>query len=676
MRHFISIFIVSLIGFFLILNSPSYGQTPLIPEPTECQWGDGQIKLISVDILENSEYQDELEFLHEFLDNMSIECEGGRGVKIRIKNKKVKNPYGIDGAYELIVDEEILIKSPSPRGVFYAIQTLKQLITIGENGSILMQKCEIRDWPAFEVRGFMHDVGRNFQSMELLKEQIDVLAFYKYSVFHFHVTDNHGWRLESKLYPQLQDSAATSRKPGKFYSQEEFVELFEYCEARHITLIPELDIPGHTQAFRKALGISTMNTPAVQTIICNLVDELCSLIPADRMPYIHLGTDEVWRKEEKVDPDFLVPIIRRVSDNNRKYISWWHGMKVPGDSTSIKQAWAQSEALEGHPLIDSRSNYINHLDPLAGMYRLFYQQPCRVPHGDEIYLGGILCCWPDNRVVDERNILRQNPVYPSMVFYSNSIWRGKAKSYGMDYWAKIPDKGTQECTEFEEFEEKVLIHKELYFSDKEFPYVRHTNIPWRIIGPFDFKDDVRRSFPVEDEIRDEYVVDGKTYKWREKAIYGGTVHLKHFFGFPGYVNVEEGTVYATTNIWSPVDQEVGFWISFHNWSRSGGRKGGPAPEQGEWTKDQPKIWVNGEEIAPPIWDNPGFEVRTLEIPFTNEDYCFREPSYIHLKSGWNKILLKVPHTKSSWKWMFTCIPVVSNGQNMSQMEGLRYRIAN
>ena len=68
---------------------------------------------------------------------------------------------------------------------------------------------------------------------------------------------------------------------------------------------------------------------------------------------------------------------------------------------------------------------------------------------------------------DERNILRQNPVYPSMVFYSNSIWRGKSKSYGTDYWAKPPEKGSSECEKFEEFEEKVLIHQELYFSEKE-----------------------------------------------------------------------------------------------------------------------------------------------------------------------------------------------------------------
>jgi hypothetical protein len=638
----------------------------LIPFPQEITWGAEKLSFNGIVIDAKGSFENEQKVLEEYFGKEV----NNQPITIKLINAGVINPHGFSGAYELRVENEIEIKAPDATGIFYGIQTLKQLInTDGETFNI--PKCVINDWPAFQIRGFMHDVGRNYQTPDLLKEQIDVLAAYKYNVFHLHITDDPGWRLESKIYPQLQSAEATSRKPGKFYTQQEFKDLVEYCRQRHITLIPEIDVPGHTAAFRKALGIKSMNSPEVQKIIMDLVDELCTLAPAEIMPYIHLGTDEVREPSELVDEDFLIPIIQKVHDNNREYISWWHGIRTPGDSTSIKQLWAQHEPLAGHPFIDSRANYINHLDPLAGIGRLFFQQPCRVEYGDSLRLGGILCCWPDDRVDEERNILLQNSVYPFMLTYSEAIWRG-VKSTGDKYWAQLPPVNSPEYQAYKEFENRLVVHRNKYFQGKEFPFVKNSHIPWKTIGPFNHNGDFEQTFEPEKEIKDSYIIDGKNYQWNEPDLYGGTVHLKHFFRFPSPIQEKEGTVYALNYIFAEKEQEVDFWIGFQNWSRSGGRRGGPTADIGEWHYTKPKIWVNDNEIQPPKWKQPGLGSNTPEIPFVDEDYYYRKPTKIQLQKGWNKFLLKIPQGGNSWKWMFTCVPVDIMETGVREIENLQY----
>lgn len=645
-------------------------QVSIIPKPQEINIENDILEFSSISILSNKEFENEVEFLKQYFAENGIPEYQKESIQISILKDKVKNPYNLDGAYSLSVSDEIIVQAPTATGIFYGIQTLKQLIEKKGN-RLTIRKCKINDWPAFKIRGFMHDVGRNYQSPELLKEQIDVMASYKYNVFHMHLTDNPGWRLESKIYPELQADEATSRKPGKFYSQDEIKDIIEYCRQRHITLIPEIDVPGHTEAFRLALGIQSMNSPKVQEIIMELIDELCALAPAEIMPYIHLGTDEVRERSEKVDKDFLIPLIRKISDNGRQYISWWHGIQTPGDNTSIKQLWAQYETLDGHPYIDSRSNYINHLDPLAGIGRLFFQQPCRAEHGDSLRLGGILCCWPDNRVDDEKNILKQNAVYPFMLAYSEAIWRG-VKSTGDLYWAQLPPVNSSEYNSFKDFESRLLVHRDKYFMGKEFPMVKNAHIPWKIIGPFNHRGNVSKTFQVENEIKNSYQIDGEEYVWRDTNLYGGTVHLKHFFGFPSPIQKKQGTVYALNYIYSEKEKEVDFWIGFQGWSRSGGRRGGPTPSQGQWHTTNPKLWVNDSKIQPPVWKQPGLAKDTHEIPFVDEDYFYREPTKIKLIKGWNKFLLKVPQGGNSWKWMFTCVPVKIDGNNVREVDGLKY----
>ena len=590
----------------------------------------------------------------------------------RIREDLPDVPYNQGEGYILnVTRDSVVLQATTAAGLFRGEQTLRQL-TSGNNGKTTIAGCRITDWPAFAVRGFMQDVGRNYMSLPFLKEQIDVLAFYKFNLFHLHLTDNPGWRLESKIYPQLKDSASMSRWPGKFYSQEEFLELVKYCRERHITLVPELDVPGHCEAFRKALGIETMQDPRVKVMLSDLIDELCNLVPPEEMPWIHLGTDEVWHDYERPAPDLLPHLMARVRENGREVVVWRPGQHVGNDSTSITQLWSSNgHPKSGHRYLDSRLNYLNHLDPLAGICQLYFDRLCGAPRGDSLRLGGILCCWNDNNVGKEQDIVIQNPVYPGIVTYSETSWKGQPADFGENYLARLPAPEDSLYGQFREFEERLTRHRDLYFSGKPFPYVKQTEIAWKIIGPFDHGGEVSRKFTVEDSLVDRYIVGGKEYVWTG-PYYGGTIHVRHFFGFPSWFDQTEGTVYALTNIWSPRDQKADCWIGFHDWSRSAGRRGGPFPAQGEWHNTSPKVWVNGEPVSPPVWKKPGVPAASDEIPVEDENYSFREPSEISLKNGWNQVLLKVPQGGKSWKWMFTFVPVDIHEGQARELPGIRF----
>lgn len=608
-------------------------------------------------------------------NNQSFKIDGNKTRIIqRIVSKLPEVPINQDEAYILKINaDSLVLQAKTQKGLFRGQQTISQL-TFTKVGKQFVSGCTITDWPAFQIRGFMQDVGRNFMSIALLKEQINVMAAYKFNVFHLHLTDNPGWRLESKKYPQLSSASSMGRRPGMYYSQKDFLDLINYCNDRFITLVPEFDIPGHCEAFRRAFAIDSMSDQRVKPILLDLIDELCNLVPKEKMPYIHLGTDEVWHKNEKPEPGLLSALEDRIRFHHREVIVWRPGQQIDSDKTSITQLWSSGgKPKEGHRYIDSRLNYLNHLDPLAGVAQLYFDRICMASSGDSLKLGGILCCWNDNNVNEEYDIIRQNPVYPGMLTYSETSWHGQPVDFGDNYLAKLPSPENPLYKEFQEFEERLTIHRDRYFQDKPFQYVKQSQIVWRMIGPFDNRGDLNRSYPVESGIQENYTIDGKKFSWTGPN-YGGTIHIWHFFGFPSLFSEKQGTVYATTNIWSPKDQEVGCWIGFQDWSRSGGRRGGPFPQQGQWHSTNPKVWVNGEMINPPVWKNPGLAEKTEEISFSDENYFFRESTKINLKKGWNTVLLKVPQGGTSWKWMFTFVPVRIENNQVKEIEGLRFSV--
>ncbi|MBR6714117.1 MAG: beta-N-acetylhexosaminidase, partial [Bacteroidaceae bacterium] len=144
--------------------------------------------------------------------------------------------------YKLSVTADaITITAVSKTGVIRAAQTLRQLAAATDDTYIA--GVEIADWPAFKLRGFMHDVGRSFISFDELKKEIDLLSRFKVNVFHWHLTDNQGFRFESKIYPQLNASSAMTRFAGQYYTQAQCTQLEAYAAERGITVIPEIDMP-------------------------------------------------------------------------------------------------------------------------------------------------------------------------------------------------------------------------------------------------------------------------------------------------------------------------------------------------------------------------------------------------------------------------------------------------
>jgi len=675
---------IALVSFLLFLNSPTYCQQnihpALIPTPKHIEWlreNFVPVKHISIltDKDENHPIVKQLQVLFPesvVKPNANEQLVSEGTVILKIENTPEAFVKG-EECYLLSIDKNnISITASTDEGIYRGVQTLRQL-KVKDKDKTYFAGCIISDWPAFEIRGFMQDVGRNYMSLPLLKEQIDVMAAYKYNVFHLHLTDNQGWRLESRKYPQLQDLATMSRWLGKYYSQKDFIELVNYCKERYITLIPELDIPGHCEAFRKAFSFDSMSDAHVQPVLINLIDELCELVPKEKMPYIHLGTDEVWHRYEKPAPGMLPALTEQVIKHGREVIVWSPGQKIVNDTTSITQLWSSNgRPKPGHRYLDSRLNYLNHLDPLAGMWQLYFDPFCNTTIIDSLRLGGILCCWNDNNLADERDVLRINPVYPGMLVYSETTWSGNQIDYSENYLAILPKPETQAYKDFQNLEDRLCRHRDLYFKEKPFPYVKQSQIPWLLIGPFDHRGQMSKKFPVEDSIAEKYQIDGNTYSWWG-PLYGGTINPNHFFGYPSPVKEKQGTIYALTHIYSPVDQIVDCWIGFHGWSRSGGRRGGPLPQQGQWHTTQPKLWVNDMEIPPPVWKQPGLSEATEEIPFVDEDYFYRTPTKLNLKRGWNKVLLKVPQGGTSWKWMFTFVPVLLHGRQISEVNALVYK---
>ena len=221
------------------------------------------------------EYDQEFGISASFLKNY---IESGSSFKLKsnsykrtirfIKDTTISNLEG----YKLKVSKnEIEIKAKSDQGAFYAVQTLRQLLPHEfENGSFkgnkaLIPGAIIEDAPQFKYRGMHLDVGRHMFTVEFIKKYIDALAMLKMNTFHWHLTEDQGWRVEIKKYPKLQDIAAfrdetlvghygdkphqyDGKKYGGYYTQDQVKDIVAYAQSRHVTVIPEIELPGHSQA--------------------------------------------------------------------------------------------------------------------------------------------------------------------------------------------------------------------------------------------------------------------------------------------------------------------------------------------------------------------------------------------------------------------------------------------
>ncbi|WP_316788488.1 beta-N-acetylhexosaminidase [Pedobacter frigoris] len=619
----------------------------LIPLPNKLEWKEGSFDLKSYKaiVAVDAKLRGNAILLQKYLES--------RGIRIPIvreNNDKLPaiiletSSFASHEAYRLDVGPKaIQVKASGDAGMFYGIQTLKQLV--GNANKI--GECHIEDAPAFAWRGYMIDAGRNFMPMDLLKQQIDVMASYKLNIFHFHFTEDIAWRLESKLYPQLTNPETMIRNKGQFYTQNDLKELIAYCRARQITLIPEIDMPGHSAAFKRAMKVD-MQSDSGLIIVKNIIKEFCATYDVE---YLHIGADEV----KITNKNFLPEVTALIEQLGKKVIGWEPG----GNFTelTIRQLWMEGATkVSANPnikYIDSRHLYLNHMDPLESIATIFHRKIANLDKGNSAALGGIICMWPDRRVNIPQDVFTQNPVYPAMLAFAERSWKGG----GLEGWqANIGLKGSTEAIAFSEFENRLLLHKKLHFSNIPFPYVKQSSSTWKLYGPYENGGDLNKQFDPEYPAFD-------VNKTPVLTAVGGTLILRHWWApqVKGLLEApqENTTWYAVTQIWSNENKVQDFWIGFNNISRS---YASSSPKSGTWDNRNSAVYVNNQLIPPPVWKQAGME-GDLEKPLIDEGYEFRAPTKIQLKKGWNKIVVKLPIAsfrgidwKNPEKWMFTVVP--------------------
>jgi hypothetical protein len=564
----------------------------------------------------------------------------------------------------------IAINGKDAAGAFYAVQTLRQLLTT-QNGRLTAPACRIADWPAFGLRGFMHDTGRNFQEIASLKKQLDRLAAYKFNTFHWHLTDNPAWRPQSNIFPQLNnpENRRPTRDPEGTYSFDEIRDLISYARERCITVIPELDMPGHSAYFEPTFGFK-MGTAQGMEVLEKLIDEFCDAIPAADCPVIHLGSDEVHIPDPK---QFMERMSARVKAHGRRIMVWNPGLAGPAGT--IEQLWYDIDPSEpGHPYVDSYAGYLNSGNALNLIQRYFFQQVCNRPQGDSMALGGILCCWPDTRVADKEKIFLHNPVWPGAITYSEAVWCGRP-AINRSFMEVMPAKNTAAWQHFNEFEKRLAIHRDRYFKEEPFPFAAFGNISMMLTGPF-----IRTAQqPADTGFAPEYTANAPTKTY---PLAGGVHMISELMKYYQLPDSTFETVYLSAEIFSAAAKEIHAWIGFETPARSTRLSAG-IPAVGKWDANGGNVWVNGVALPAPQWLQPGanrylahtWERPGNEIPYTDEEFCWsRTPAAIPLKKGWNKVLIRVPRSYAEQNWQSIFVPV-KPGANGRWVEdtSLRYR---
>ena len=675
----------------------------LIPYPKEIVRlkGDLAFSSLRIDELSMASLRDKERIVAEFGDVRRFwqMDAGSRGKQPLVTFRQINSPLSSAESkegYTLIVSEKgVEISAGEFSGFFNALQTVRQLIR-KDNKKYSMPYCRIKDAPAFPVRGLMLDVGRNYMSVPFLKSVVRRLSHYKINVLHLHLSDDPGWRVEVNKYPELtvETSFWPTRQPGKFYTQEDIKSICDFCDSLNIRVIPEIDMPGHSAAFRKAIG-KDMQTPEGMQVLKEALDEI---IPLFKDSLFHIGSDEVHFKMK----EFMPEMIRYVRSKGKQVVVWYPGYAP--DSNAVRMCWGEYEAGysldKSAPYIDCNGFYMDWMDSQGGVLQTFFQYPCEVPQAGGKALGSEMCVWTDGAISSDERILLQYPFYPTMLTFSERIWRG-SREKRRDLVANLPAKGTKAWEAFNEFEDRLIYHRDRYFKSIPFAYVKQSEMKWRLIGPFNHHGINDTSFEPEKVIKEKYIVRKDTLTWNDTVSYGGEIQIRTLYAMfnmhrnqyrldflptvmSSSVGKKDGTCYALTRIKSPKNQEVYLMFGLNGmWGHSGGYRSARAPEHGSWDFSGGDVWLNGIRVLPPSrwpfeslpWT--GWGKGRIEVPLTEEGYFFRPPVKIKLRKGVNEILVRTVfgHWKGDngqRKWQFCCMPVLWDGCHYTEVKGLEY----
>ncbi|WP_256009346.1 family 20 glycosylhydrolase [Desertivirga xinjiangensis] len=371
------IFLLSLVGGIGAVGQVKI-KVALIPEPAEMHLSEGSFNISEKKVIYYSGEGAKIaaELFNEFLLS---------NYRFKLKLKPAKNASSFPGnilfrekssgqpeGYSLLIENKQLRLSGDPAGLFYGVQTLEQLVPPAVTKEPAIPAALINDQPRFGYRGLMLDVSRHFFSIAYVKKFLDVMAHFKFNRFHWHLTDDQGWRLEIKKYPKLQTIGAWREpvdnvknspfikdgKYGGYYTQAEIREMIAYAAARHITVIPEVEMPGHSNAALASYphlgctegpyevarygGISNdVYCPGKESTFDFLEDVLSEVMALFPSEYIHIGGDETpkdrWmaclncqkrikeeglKDEHELQSYFVQRMEKFVNSKGRKIIGW------------------------------------------------------------------------------------------------------------------------------------------------------------------------------------------------------------------------------------------------------------------------------------------------------------------------------------------------------------------
>ena len=376
---------------------PPPGMDTVIPRPVEVVATGGTFRLSAETGIYVEPATDELKAIGQYLADRlnpatgyTMQVQGTDGApaagNIFLSLNGADPALGEEG-YELTITPGLVrLAANQPAGLFHGVQTIRQLLPAAIDSSPLqpgpwvMGTGTITDSPRFAWRGAMLDVARHFFSVEDVTRYIDLLAYYKINRLHLHLSDDQGWRIEIKSWPKLTTSGGSLEvggTPGGFYSQADYAAIVDYARSRYITIIPEIDMPGHVNAAEVAypeltcsgtapLPYTGMSSPGIPlcvskgstyTFLENVIGELAALTPG---PYIHIGGDEVEAMSQPEYSNFVKRVQDIVAANGKQAIGWeeisqsellhgtiaQHWNPAPGPYTTPAQQAVQQDLLQ------------------------------------------------------------------------------------------------------------------------------------------------------------------------------------------------------------------------------------------------------------------------------------------------------------------------------------------
>ncbi len=388
--------------------------------------------------------------------------------------------------YHLVIGADSIRVTGTAPGLFYGMQTLTQLLPVRLGASIELPALDIEDRPRFGYRGVLLDVGRHYFSVAFLKKFLDLAAQYKINRFQWHLTDDQGWRIEIKKYPKLTatDAAVSGGDSAfvGFYTQEQVKDIVAYAQARFITVVPEIEMPGHSGAALAAypeLGCAPFDQavafcPKQETFafLENVLSEVITLFPG---PYVHIGSDEVekegWRQspeaqaiiareglkdEDELQSYFARRIERFLDSRGKRMIGWDEILQGGLAPRTIVMSWRGEEggieaARQDHEVIMTPSEYTYfdyyqgdaRLEPLSigGFIPLekayaYEPVPKQIAKDKEKFiLGAQAQLWTEYVATPEH---AEYMMFPRVLAFAEAVWSPPAVRSYDDFRRRLP----------------------------------------------------------------------------------------------------------------------------------------------------------------------------------------------------------------------------------------------